>query len=98
MLRLQRLAAERVGEEHVVIVEDAERQVRRVALLRCATTNFAVRAHLGPLAGSSWIGTPSQSVSSFVQRVTQWMSVWTVLRGSALNGFQVSENGESTSP
>ena len=46
----------------------------------------------------AWIGTPSQSVSSFDQRVTQWMSVWTCLRGSSLNCSQVSVNGASTSP
>jgi hypothetical protein len=46
----------------------------------------------------SWIATPSQAVSSFVQRVTQWMSVATVLRGSALNCGHVSVNGDSTSP
>jgi len=45
-----------------------------------------------------WIGTPSQVVSSFDQRVTQWMSVFTVLRGRALNWSQVRVNGESTSP
>ena len=44
------------------------------------------------------MGTPSQVVSSFDQRVTQWMSVWTVLRGSSLNCCQVSVNGLSTSP
>ena len=37
--------------------------------------------------GSSGSATPSQVVSSFVQRVTQWMSVSTVLRGSALNSL-----------
>ena len=44
------------------------------------------------------MGTPSQTVSSFDQRVTQWMSVSTVLRGSALNSSQVSLNGLSTRP
>ena len=44
------------------------------------------------------MGTPSQVVSSLVQRVTQWMSVPTVLRGSALNWSHVSVNGESTRP
>jgi hypothetical protein len=44
------------------------------------------------------MGTPSQSVSSFDQRVTQWMSVWTAFRGSSLNCCQVSVNGASTSP
>ena len=38
-----------------------------------------------PSRGSSGSATPSQVVSSFDQRVTQWMSVWTVLRGSSLN-------------
>ena len=32
-------------------------------------------------------------MSSFDQRVTQWMSVWTCLRGSSLNCSQVSVNG-----
>ena len=37
-------------------------------------------------------------MSSFVQRVTQWMSVWTVLRGMSLNSSQRKVNGLSTSP
>ena len=58
---------------------------------------MALGADLG-LSRIAWIGTPSQVVSSFVQRVTQWMSVLTLLRGSALNSSQVSVNGRSTSP
>ena len=34
MLQLEGLAAERVGQEHVVVIEDRQRQVGRVALLR----------------------------------------------------------------
>ena len=44
------------------------------------------------------MATPSHVVSSFVQRVTQWMSVSIVLRGRSLNCCQVRVNGASTSP
>ena len=44
------------------------------------------------------MGTPSKSASRRLQRVTQWMSVWTALRGMALNSSHVNENGWSTSP
>src|ERR1700694_1219824 len=43
-------------------------------------------------------GTPSHDVSNLVQRVTQCMSVLTVLVGSATNCCQVSSAGCSTSP
>src|SRR5215467_16098035 len=43
-------------------------------------------------------GTPSHVVSNLVQRVTQWMSVFTTFVGSAVNWSQVSSNGFSTSP
>ncbi len=42
--------------------------------------------------------TPSQTVSSFDQRVTQWMSTVTVSRGSAWNSSQVQVFRPSPSP
>ena len=47
MLGLERLAAERVGEHHVVVVEHGERQVRRVALLGVGDDVGRRRADLG---------------------------------------------------
>ena len=44
------------------------------------------------------MATPSKSMSSRDQRVTQWMSVWSDLRGIALNSAQPNSNGLSTSP
>ena len=49
MLQLQRLAVERVGEQDVVVVEDVERQVGRVALLGVADDVRRGRADLGHL-------------------------------------------------
>src|SRR3954452_1601045 len=43
-------------------------------------------------------GTPRHSVSSFDQRVTQWMSVRTSRWGSAISSSQVSRTSFSTSP
>ena len=40
----------------------------------------------------SRIGTPSQTLSSFDQRVTQWMSDVTVTRGSFRNSSQVHDD------
>src|SRR5579872_4876203 len=45
-----------------------------------------------------WKGTPSQTVSNLVQRVTQWMSVFTTRVGSSVNCCHESSSGASTSP
>ncbi len=41
---------------------------------------------------------PSKVTSKRLQRVTQWMSSVTSVRGSALSSSQVSRSGVSTSP
>src|SRR4051812_32001821 len=46
VLELERLAAERVGEHHVVIVEHRQRQVRGVPLLGVGHDVRRVRTHL----------------------------------------------------
>src|SRR5688572_8119355 len=46
----------------------------------------------------SLTATPSQVLSSFDHRVTQWMSDLTVVRGSARNSFHVHDTSCSTSP
>ena len=79
VLGLELLAVERVGQQDVVVIEDRERQVGRVALLRVRDDVGRRRPELRPSRGCAWIGTPSQVVSSLIQRVTQWMSVWTRL-------------------
>src|SRR4030095_509408 len=49
MLRLERLAVEGGGEEHVVVVEDREGQVRGVALLGMADDMCRRGSHLRQL-------------------------------------------------
>ena len=46
----------------------------------------------------SRMGTPSQTLSSFDQRVTQWMSEVIVMRGSARNSGHVHVVSCSTRP
>ncbi len=46
----------------------------------------------------SRIATPSHTLSSFDQRVTQWMSEVIVTRGSAWNSGHVHVVARSTSP
>ncbi len=46
----------------------------------------------------SWIETPSKRLSSRDQRVTQWMSHVTSVRGSAWNSSQVHATSSSTRP
>ena len=98
VLRLERLAVERVGQDDVVVIEDRQRAGWRCSPARRATRRAWPTAGRRPSRGWSGWRRPPKSVSSFDQRVTQWMSVWTVLRGRALNWSQVSVNGESTSP
>src|ERR1051326_6949452 len=43
-------------------------------------------------------GTPSQSLSKRLHRVTQWKSLCVLTRGSRLNSSQMSRTGCSTSP
>ena len=53
----------------------------------------------GCATSTMWLnGTPSQVVSSFDQRVTQWMSRVTVTTGRARNSVHERVNGVSTSP
>src|SRR5690606_12652601 len=47
VLELERLAAERVGQEDVVVVEHLARQVRRVALLGVGDDEARLGSHLG---------------------------------------------------
>ncbi len=44
------------------------------------------------------MGTPSKLASRRLQRVTQWMSVVSFVRGICWNSSHVNENGSSTSP
>src|SRR2546427_331166 len=46
----------------------------------------------------SRMGTPSQTLSSFDQRVTQWTSEVTIIRGSCRNSGHVQVTGRSTRP
>ena len=61
VFELERLAAERVGQEHVVIVEDPERQVGGVALLGVRDDVGGARAGPGPSRGSPGSGRPPRS-------------------------------------
>src|SRR5207249_10467091 len=60
-------------------------------------TNVASGRGLARLT-TSRIGTPSQTLSSFDQRVTQWMSDVTVARGNFRNSGHVQVTARSTRP
>ena len=91
------------GQQHVVTVQVGQRDVRRIAVARsrrhgpppsreCASGRGRARARI------SRTGTPSQRLSKVLQRVTQWKSVTTSRRGSAVIAAQVSASGVSTRP
>src|SRR5438132_13435533 len=70
------------GDQVVRAVQVAERQVRRESLLREDEAVPRVGPYARPLE-QELPGTPSNALSSRLQRVTQWMSHPTVVRGSA---------------
>jgi hypothetical protein len=86
MLGRERLAIGVRGQQRVLVAQEVDRHVGREALFRLCDSE--ARARPGP----------SNVMSNFDQRVTQWMSCVCPVRGNAFNSSQESETGFSTSP
>ena len=97
MLQLERRAAERVGEQDVVVIEDGQRDVGGVALLGVRDDVRRVRSDAGHLQdrldrdafpGRVELGPAGDAVDVRVDRLAR----------QGLERSQVRVNGESTSP
>ena len=96
MLGRQRLAVGVRREQGERVAEERDRDVRRVALLGMRPRSAQTPAGTSSSSALQW--TPSKVTSKRLQRVTQWMSSVTSVRGSRLSSSHESRSGLSTSP
>jgi hypothetical protein len=97
VLGFERIAVVLHREQHIVVDELVEREVRRVVRAACTKTYFA--SGFGRTRATiSRMGTPSKRLSRRDQRVTQWISHATSVMGRRRNSSHVHDTSFSTSP